>query len=227
MLVPLGGLAIFFIVTTFLAYFSGNEEFRIFQVNWHRILQLLDLREENTLATWFSSVLYLIVSLAFVLLGWSTTPNFTISRPARRWFRLSAIGTCLLSADEVASIHETVGKWFARFMHQWLNTPVDEKGFSWALLFGPIALGAFFITAYHLFQTLTSMSKEKRQQAQFILIIAVLSLPSVFGFEALEAYFTYIQHMRTIFPCFEETAEVAGMYSIFFCTVLVIDHYEL
>lgn len=227
MLIPLAGLAIFFIVTTFLAYFAGHGEFRVFQVNWHRVLQLLDLREENTIATWFSSILFLAVSLAFLLLGWSTTPQFVISQQARWWFRLSAIGTCLLSADEIASFHETVGKWFARFMHQRLDTPIDEKGFSWILLFAPVALFAFSVMASYLFQTLKTLPREKRQYAQFALVTAFLSLPSVFGFELLEAYFTYTQHIRTTLPCFEETAEVIGMYSVFFCIVFAIEHYEL
>lgn len=227
LLIPLAGLAIFFIVTTFLANFAGNEEFRVFQVNWQRVLQLLDLREENTVATWFSSILFLVVSLAFLLLGWSTTPQFVISQQARWWFRLSAIGACLISADEVASVHETVGKWFARFMHQQSDTPVDEKGFSWILLFAPPALFVFSIMVYHLFQTLKTLPREKRQYAQFALVTAFLSLPSVFGFELLEAYFTYTQPTRTVFPCFEEAAEVVGMYSLFLCAVLIANHYEL
>lgn len=227
LLIPLGLLAVFFIVTTFLAYFAGNGEFRVFQVNWHRVLQLLDLRQENTLGTWFSSVLFLVVSVAFLLLGWSTTSLFLISQPARWWFRLSAIGTCLLSADEVASVHETIGKWSARFAHQWLETPADEKGFSWILFFAPVALLIFSATAYYLLQTLRNLPEEKRQYAQFALVTAFLSLPSVFGFEALEAYFAYTQHARTILPCFEETAEVVGMYGLFSCMVFVVNHYEL
>lgn len=226
-MLPLGGLALFFIITTFLAYVAGQGEFRFFQINWQRVLQLLDLREENTLATWFSSLLFLTVSLAFLLLGWSTTPHFKITQPSRWWFQLSAIGTCLLSADEVASIHETVGKWFARFMHQWLKTPVDEKGFSWTLLFGPIGLGIFAITVYYLLQMLKQLPNPNRQYAQLALAIALLSLPSVFGFEALEAYFAYQQQGQTIFPCFEEMAEIVGMYSLFLCMMLIVRHHQL
>lgn len=227
LLLPLGVAIIFFILTTFLAYYSGNGELRILQINWHRILQLFDLREENTLGTWFSSILFLTVSLAFMLLGWSHSAMFRVSQTARRWFQLTALGTCLLSADEVASIHETSGKWIARVLYKEINFPADDKGFSWMFLLGPIALISLLMVTYHLYQVSASLPAEKRVYIKNMLLISIGSLISVFGFEALEAYFSYIQPTQTIFPCFEEAAEIVGMYSLLFCTVSIITHYEL
>ena len=57
--IPLFLITLFFIFTTFMAELSQGADWqRVFGINLHRILELLDLREENTLATWFSSFFF-------------------------------------------------------------------------------------------------------------------------------------------------------------------------
>jgi len=224
LVLPLFLISVFFIITTFLAFFSqGSEWHRVAGMNIHRVLELLDLREENTLATWFSSMIFFFTSAAFVLLGWGCSPQFTIS-PLTRWvFRLTAIGACGLAADEVASIHETTGKWAGRLL---VDTPVlEDKGFLWVPLLAPVMVIGFLIAAHYLNTILKPLSPPRRQLAQVALVVALICLPlGVFVLELLEAR---ADSPITIFPCFEEAAEIIGMYSLFWSALLAAKEYQL
>lgn len=220
---------LFFILTTFLAHFySIGSEHRVLGINLHRVLEILDLREENTLATWFSSILFLMVSFGFVLLGWGQAHTFSISLLTRRVFQISAIGACYLSADEMASIHETIGHWLARVVNSEVGVSIDTHGFSWVLLFAPIGMFMLFWLAYLLYRHIIQLSDSKqRNYAKVALFCALLFLPSVFFLEALQAYVAYVQVGSNIFPCFEEMFEVLGMYSLFFTTTTIATYHKL
>lgn len=221
-------ISLFFILTTFLNYFThGGEWQRLFGFNLHRILQLLDLREENTLATWFSSMIFLATSLSLVLLGWGRSPEYTVSRLTRFIFQMGAIGACLLSADEVASLHETAGKTFGRFVFNLMvaGTNVEDQGFFWVPLFAPILLIVFFAIAHSLYQVIANLPNPygQRQSVLFTLLIALICLPGVFFLEALEAR----KDTLTILTCLEETAEIIGMYSLFLGVLMIARQYKL
>ncbi len=231
--IPLLLFSLFFILTTFIAELTqGGEWQRVFGMNLHRVLELLDLREENTLATWFSSMVFLMTGLAFLLLGWSSSPEFAISRLTRLVFQLTTIGAVLLSADEVASIHETAGKWFQRFVSSlWVNAPPDEKGYFWVVLFAPFLLAGFLAAAYVLRQLISNMptSRDWQRYAAYVaLLVALLCLPGVFVFELLEWYLdNSVNQSSHILTCWEEAFEIIGMYSLFLCTMLIARRYQL
>lgn len=229
--IPILLIAIFFIVTTFLAYFSQGADWqRFLGINWRRVLELLDLREENTLATWFSSMVFLATGVAFLLLGWGNSPTLTISRLTRSVFQLTAIGAVLLSADEVASIHETTGKWIQRLVSSiWVNAPTDNRGYFWVILFAPVLLGGLLIVAYALQKVIANMSSNDWQQkaSYLALLIALLCLPTVFLFELLEWRLDSLNQGVSILTCGEEAFEIIGMYSLFLCAMLVARRYQL
>lgn len=229
---PLFLIALFFILTTFLAYFTqGSDWQRFFGLNLHRILELVDLRWENTLATWFSSMLFLAVGLSFVLLGWGYSPAFTISRWTRFVFQLTAIGAVLLSADEVASFHETAGKWFKRVVNEhWSYVPPDNQGYSWIILFAPVLLGGFLALVYFLRQVIATMpldQDKQRQWAYLTLLVAFVCLPGVLAFEVFEWWLASFNQGVSILTCFEELFELMGMYSLFLCAVFIARQYQL
>lgn len=205
-----------------------GEEQRFLSVNLHRVLELLDLREENTLATWFSSVLFLITSLSFVLLGWGNAQTFSPTLATRRIFQISAIGACYLSADEMASIHETIGHWLARIVNSEVGAPIDTHGFSWVLFFAPVGIFMLFWLANLLYRTIAAMPlNQRRTQAKFAIACALIFLPGVFALEVLQAYLAYIKLGANIIPCFEEMFEVFGMYGLFLATSSISSHYQL
>lgn len=219
-------------MTTFLAHFTQQHEWqRVFGINLHRVLDLVDLREENTLATWFSSILFLMTGLAFFLLGWSSSSTFSISRFTRFIFQLTAIGAVFLSADEVGSFHETAGKWFKRFVDSfWMTAPTDEKGFFWIILFAPFLLAGLIAAGYFLYKIIRKMpvnNQWQRQQIYIALTVAFFFLPGVLVFELFEWYFDNLHQNIAILTCWEETFELLGMYSLFLCTTLIARRYQL
>lgn len=218
-------------MTTFIADWTQQADWqRVFGINWHRVLELLDLREENTLATWFSSVLFLCTGIGFLLLGWGQSAHFVISQWTRLVFQLATIGAIFLSADEVASIHETAGKWFKRVINHFVDNIQDERGYSWILLFAPFLVMGLVFALYGLQKLINNMPITRnwqRQQAYFALGIALFCLPGVFVFEAFEWRLSLFDQNITQWTAFEELFEIMGMYSLFFCTVLVAKQYQL
>ncbi len=210
---------------------AGSEWQRVFGINIHRVLELLDLREENTLATWFSSIVFLTVGIGFLLLGWGTNSNYSISRLTRGMFQLATIGAILLSADEIGSIHETIGKWFGRFSTEIITSlPVDDKGFSWIILFAPIALIGLIIIIFLLYKTIINMptiTDWECYAAYIALFTAFVCLPGVFVLEFFEWHSSSLNEGATILTCFEEAFEMLGMYSLFFITAQVAKQYDL
>ncbi len=210
---------------------SGSEWQRVFGINIHRVLELLDLREENTLATWFSSIVFLTVGIGFLLLGWGIASNYSISRLTRRMFQLATIGAILLSADEIGSVHETVGKWFGRFSTEIITSlPVDDKGFSWIILFAPIALIGLIIIIFMLYKIIINMptiTDWECYAAYIALFTAFVCLPGVFVLEFLEWHSFSLKQGTSILTCFEEAFEMLGMYSLFFTATLVAKQYKL
>ncbi len=228
---PLFILMLFFVVTTFLAFFTQDAHWnRFLGLNWHRIFQLLDMRTEQSVATWFSSTIFLATALSFTVLGWGNFSHPTISPMTRLIFRLTAMGACVISADEVGGVHETVGKRVGDIINQAAQMPLDEKGFSWIVVFAPIALVCLSWLGYALRKLIVPLAPKLRNQLYVVLWTALICLPSVFFWEALAGYFDYqglIAEKELIFLCLEETSEVLGMYCLFLIATVMARVYRL
>ncbi len=228
---PLFLLSLFFILATFAEHLShGTQWARWGGINWHRVLQLLDLREENTLATWFSSLIFLTTALSLALLGWGKSPYFKLIHWEQRLFQLAALGAVILSADEVASVHETVGKWFGRVIFQFMTQfPVEDKGFFWLPLLAPILLLVFLMVMHILHRIMHHLPNSTlsiRRPIYLSLGMALFLLPAVFLLEILEVKIAYAAEPN-ILTCFEETCEILGMYSLFYGSLLIAKQYQL
>lgn len=234
--IPLLGLIIFFTLTTFAAYWADQSHWeRFLSINWARVFQLLDLRAEQTSATWFSSILFLITAMGFALLGWGRSEHYQIRSIERYLFKLASLALCALSVDEAASIHETIGIWFER-QSTLLNDTAFEyisastTGFSWLLIFSPIfLLGLAILVAllYRLIRTLPD--KKQRLPAYYYLILALLCLPSVLVLEAWQAHFYAlgIAEEQLFAPCLEEACELLGMYFLLRSVLITTKFYQL
>lgn len=230
---PLFLISLFFIVTTFFAYATQETQWeRVFGINIHRMLELLDLRKENTLATWYSSQLFFLTGVAFVLLGWGQVSGGVVMTRIKQFiFQITAVGAILLSADEVGSFHETVGKWFGRIMQNtFTNVPSDDKGFFWIPLFAPPALLGLLAVTVALLQMIANMPVQRpwqRQKTYLALFIALICLPGVFAFELVEWYFNVQQQQVLIVTWLEESFEIIGMYSLLLCAIFIARQYQL
>jgi hypothetical protein len=201
---------------------------RFLSFNWHRVLELLDLREENTIATWFSSILFLLAAMSFILLGLSGNKNYYLTHQQRLSVRFAALGFCALSADEVGSMHETVGTWTDRTLQLLEGTPIYGKGYPW-LLATPLIVIIFIFIIYNLYQVtrLSQFSEQLRLNIRLLLWSAAILLPSVFVFEFIEAYLGYLRQKDTPFPVIEEMLELFGVFSVFLANVLIARHFRL
>lgn len=223
---PLFLLILFFSITTAFAYYTQQADWQQTSVNWHRVLQLFDLRHENTLATWFSSIVFLSASLGFILLGWGRSQTYAIPYFRRLSFQAIALALCFLSADEVGSFHETVGSWFERKVIIWEG--VHGMGFSWLLIFAPFALFAFTVCIWQLSVVIKSLPEYRaRWNAMALLVLAYFLLPAVLGLEALQGYWILTKQGETFSTTLEETFELLGIYSLLLITLIISKQYKL
>jgi hypothetical protein len=228
LILPVFLLCLFFCLTTFFSYQTQDANWeRFLSINWHRVVVLLDLREENTIATWFSSIVFFLTFLSFVLLGWGDAPHYKPNNQQRLVFKLAALASCLLSADEVGSMHETAGSWADRSLTLLQDTPIYGMGYPWLLL-SPIIVLVFIIIVFNLFQITTSVHQAKETvKIRILLWAAIVILPSVFVFEFMEAYLGYLRQKNTFFPVVEEMLEVIGMFCLYIANILLARYYRL
>lgn len=229
---PLLLISFLFILTTYCAYLSeGADLSRVAGINLHRVLKLVDLRQEITLATWFSSIVFLAAGISFILLGWGSSPEYKVSRWARFVFKISAMGAILLSADEAASIHETAGKWLQRIVGESAgNAPAVNQGYFWIILYAPFLLGSSIALALALRRAIATMPIDHgkhRRSAYSVLLVAAVCLPCVILFEIGEWWLASHDQGTTILTCLEEMSEIIGMYCLFLCALLVARQYRL
>lgn len=190
------------------------------------------MREENTLATWFSSILFFIAAIAFILLGWGQSLTYQPAWWQRNLFRLSVLGCVMLSADEVGSFHEAVGLWFDRASGLFDGLVIRGIGYSWLLLIAPLMLLMFGAITYALQRSLTTITTpHTRHFAQILLWFAMLFLPSVFLLEGIEAYWHFLsgsfQHPDMFITVIEEVFEVVGMYCLFLSVLWLVRTHDL
>lgn len=224
LILPLFVLMLIFSATTFLAYYVQQANWQQEVVNWQRVLELFDLREENTLATWFSGVLFLFASISFILLGWGQSASYILSHIQSFGLKIIALALCLLSADEIASVHETVGSWFERKVIAWDG--VHGMGFSWVILFGPLFI-AILIWCVMIIINLIKQLDEQKSQAGILLLIASISLPGVLLLELYQGYLVYTGQGQTILTCVEEMLEMLGIYSLFLIALIIARQHQL
>ncbi|OUD14060.1 hypothetical protein TPSD3_06900 [Thioflexithrix psekupsensis] len=228
LILPIFLLCLLFCLTTVFSHLTQDANWnRFLAINWHRIVELLDLREENTIATWFSSIVFFLTALSFVLLGWGHAPHYHPHSQQRLIFKLAALATCLLSADEVGSLHETAGSWADRSLTLLQDTPIYGMGYPWLLL-SPIIVLVFAFIVFNLFQ-ITALVNQVQETVKIraLLWAAIVILPSVFVFEFMEAYLGYLRQKNTFFPVIEELLEVMGMFCLYMANILIARYYRL
>ncbi|MCJ8165338.1 hypothetical protein MKJ04_10825 [Pontibacter sp. E15-1] len=106
------------------------------------VLHLLNLAKENTVATWYSSMLLLSVALMSVvcfLADWQRFSQWRERVLSYGWLGFSLIFT-VLSFDEIGSFHETIGD------TEVMNTFGSNTG--WNAFYGVIALVGLFMLAF-------------------------------------------------------------------------------
>jgi len=224
LILPLVILSVFFAITTAVAALFPNGPGYLDDV-----FELLDLRKERNLATWFESVLLLICAASFVpLVG--LAERLADGRRTFRWlFLLFAVGCVYLSADESAMIHEKVGTLFERATGVTEGSAIDGRGFSWLLVFGPIALGGLCLIPFTLGRVISGMPVEtRRKRAAWLLLVGmVLCVPAVLVLEWLEACTVGRVGLAMTLTAFEESLELVPALCLVSCNSILSAAYHL
>ena len=170
----------------------------------------LDLKQEKNLATWYSSVILLITGLCALLNNKtipSTSKNAFIYRTGWILVALLCIG---ISADETATIHESLAP---------LKNLINKGNQSAQIKLGagdwlPILLPMIIISAAGMLLFFWLNRKEKRQ---FLLLtlIGVLCWIGALVFESIEGGFLPVKLSRSLEGVIEEGFEIVGTTFLF------------
>jgi hypothetical protein len=195
---PLIGLCIFFSLQMFVTYYAQGAS-----SGFDYLMNLMDLREERTIGTWFQSLLFVAAGVSFFMI--SRHPDFT--KTGKIFLALLALGFCFLSADEALALHEFMGFHFEQITGIVDDTALEQRGYAWVLLYAPAAV-AVFILFFWIYGPLFRNAGAPSARRLFALAWGAVVI--VFLFEVAEAWAVHARKDVTgLMTCFEETFELA------------------
>ncbi len=200
-----------FSLSTFIAYVS-EWSFLGLDFIWYRF----DLRREQNVATWFSSIFMAFTGLTFLLIGWEERVEFS-SRFSRLFFTTIGLFSFFLSADEAAQLHEALGKALSSRASILDDTIFSSLGFAWILIFAPL-VGIAGVWAFRTLRDLgrTAGLAGKGKKITLLYLAAFFSIAAGIILNVFEGMVFTNQQDHTLFllfllPCFEETFELLVM----------------
>ncbi|NOU36228.1 MAG: hypothetical protein HOO88_05620 [Kiritimatiellaceae bacterium] len=212
---PLIILCLLVIAQAFFAYYTQGTSKLLDYLN-----AIIDLREERTIGTWFESILFVIAGLSFFLV--SRHP--ALPKPGKALLVLMALGFCFLSADEALSLHEFMGYELEQATGIVKDTRLDQRGYSWVLLYAPIAV----VIAGLLFSFYRRMIKAAASKAPGIcFLLAWVAVGLVVLCEAVDGLSILERADLSILPCFEESLELVFIMLFYTANLLIAEKADL
>lgn len=219
LLKPVALIAVLCVAATFAAnYLQGQSDSLDF------FLRKLDIRHEGSLATWFESCLFLLCGMSFAVLGWKQERRQVIPNLFRYVLILAALGCIFASADESATIHESLE---IRVRHS-TGIPDEAPVAAFLFLYAPVVLTGLVVITYILGKLISRMPGPKgpRRLAKVFLLAAVVAIPAVMLLESLEYYCNYYSHWPSVMLCLEETMELVAILGFLGSNHLIARSYE-
>jgi hypothetical protein len=181
---------------------------------------IIDLREERTIGTWFESILFVITGLSFFLV--SRHP--ALSKTGKTLLVLMALGFCFLSADEALVLHEFMGFQLEQATGIVKDTALEQRGFSWVLLYAPAA-AIVFALILRSYQRMFKAGAGAKALVLFLLAWGALSI--VVLFEVIDGWSILQRAEFAVLPCFEETMELVFLMLFYSANLLIAETAEL
>jgi hypothetical protein len=176
------------------------------------VLHVFDLQREYVIASWIESLLFVLCSVTFSLLGWSPSST-TIFTAWQRWlYRICALAFFVLAGDEMLMLHERIGEVLQAHAGILAGTGADHTPFSWVLVYLPPAAAvcvALLWTSGRLIARIADAPA--RTFGLGCLIGAVSMIVVVFATEIAAAALAASGVWLSPLPVFEETAELAAL----------------
>lgn len=197
---------------TFFAHYTQGTSRLLDYLN-----SIIDMREERTIGTWFETLLFALTGISFFLV--SSHP--ALPKLGKSLLVLMALGFCLLSADEMLSLHEFMGYELEQATGIVKGTHLDQRGYSWVLVYGPVAVAIFSI----LFGSYRRMTKTMpKKTANNCFLLAWVAIELVVLCEVADGLSTI---EIGILPCIEECFELVFIMLFYGANLLIAEEAEL
>ena len=231
--IPIFITGIIITIFSFSSFFLGSQlvilrDRGLFFWLLHDLFYNLDYTHEVTFASWFQSLLFLATAAGFFLLGWGDNIKMQLTIIPRRFFELATFVLIFLSADEMISIHEQLGKKIEYTTQLMDNTKIQHLGYSWLFLYVPIIIIGLIILigiSNKLIKNIADIEVKKRLKKYFMLF--AITLPLIFVCEAIEGYLLLSGFSGSIIVYFEELFEYIMLFSAFNVTLVWSNYYKL
>jgi hypothetical protein len=212
---PLTGICILLSAQVFFAHYTEGMSKTLDYLN-----AIIDLREERTIGTWFESILFVITGLSFFLV--SRHP--ALSKVGKTLLVLMALGFCFLSADEALVLHEFMGYELEQATGIVKDTALEQRGFSWVLIYAPAALVVFALVSGQ-YRRMTKTSPERA--ASICWLLAWVAVELVVLFEVAAGWSILQRSEFQILPCVEEPMELVFIMLFYSANLLIAEQSEL
>lgn len=181
---------------------------------------IIDLREERTFGTWFEGLLFVLTGLSFFLL--SRHPRLPLF--GKLFFIGSAGAFLFLSADEMMSLHEFLGYQFEQITGNVEGTRLDQRGYSWVMLYAPAALALLgFMQRFYR----TLCDHPTRPAAHILFAAGWLAITTVLIMENAESWMVLSRLETPLMTCFEEFFELTALLLLYSSNLLIAESCEL
>ncbi len=212
---PLVGLCILVSAQAFFAHYTEGMSKLLDYLN-----AIIDLREERTIGTWFESILFVIAGFTFFLV--SRHP--ALSKFGKTLLILMALGFCFLSADEALVLHEFMGYELEQATGIVKDTALEQRGFSWVLIYAPAALVVFALVSGQ-YRRMTKTSPKRA--ASICWLLAWVAVEIVVLFEVAAGWSILQRAEIHILACFEEAMELVFIMLFYSANLLIAEQSEL
>lgn len=181
---------------------------------------IIDMREERTVGTWFETLLFALTGISFFLVSrHPALPKF-----GKTLLILMALGFCFLSADEMLSLHEFMGYEFEQATGIVKDTRLDQRGYSWVMLYAPAALIVCGLVSRSYYRmTKTSWNRS----ASICYLLAWLAIELVVLCEMIDGWSIIERVDLSIVPCIEESLELVFIMLFYSANLLIAEDAEL
>lgn len=223
---PLVLFIIIISIFTFISYLdpASSNDFKLRHIMWWK----LDLLQEGNLATWFSSILFMICGLSFTIIGWNNSKLFVFPIFFKYFFRFMSMVCYALSADEVVCIHQFFEKYIEKNIMHITSLPIQAIVYFLGLLAIPIILFSIIINIYIFYKIFLKIPKSKsKQYAWGFLSFALIGTLYIFLSNAAEGYLDYHHISHRFISCLEEVIELLVLFCFIKCNIIIAKSYDL
>lgn len=212
---PIIGVCFLLSMQMFFAHYTQGQSSLLDYLNG-----IIDLREERTIGTWFEGLLFALTGVTFFLVSrHPALPKF-----GKSLLVLMALGFVFLSADEALSLHEFFGYEFEQATGIVKDTALEQRGFSWVLIYAPIALVvAGMLSNFYCRMT----SNCTKRGASICYLLAWVAVELVILLEIADGWSILKDADLTMLSCFEESFELVFIMLFYTANLLIAEEAEL